>query len=61
MSTNRLEIFSEEIRRETVRQGGWRKNGWKGKVLVLIVLVFGVSSGMARIEFQRKVRRSRTY
>ena len=35
-----------------MRQGGWRKNDWKGKVLV--VLVFGVPSDMTRIEFKRK-------
>ena len=46
-----------------MRQGGRRKNDWKGKVLV--VLVFGVpsDSGMTRIEFERKreeIRQSRT-
>ena len=51
-NTNKLEIFSEEIKKETVRQGGWRKNDWKGKILV--VLVFGVPSDMTRIEFKRK-------
>ena len=35
-----------------MRQDGWRKNDWKGKVLV--VLVFGVPSDMTRIEFKRK-------
>ena len=35
-----------------MRQGGWRTNCWKGKVLV--VLAFGVPSDMTRIEFKRK-------
>ena len=52
MNTNKLEVFSEEIRRETVRPGGWNKKDWQGKVL--IVLIFGVSSDMTRIEFKRK-------
>ena len=42
MNENKLEIVSKEIRRKTVRQGGWSKKDWKGKVLV--VLVFGVPS-----------------
>ena len=52
MNKNKRGIFSEEIRRETVRQGGWRKVDWKGRVLV--VLIFGVPSDMTRIEFRRK-------
>ena len=52
MNTNKLEIFSEEIRRKTVRQGGWSKKDWQGKVLA--VLIFGVPSDMMRIEFKRK-------
>ena len=52
MNTSKLEIFSEEIRRETARQGGWGKKDSQGKVLV--VLIFGVPSGMARIDFKRK-------
>ena len=34
------------------RQGGWRKNDWKGKVIV--VLIFGVPSNMTRIEFKKR-------
>ena len=45
-------MFSEEIRRQAVRQNGWKKNEWKGKVLA--VLVFVVPSDMTRIEFKRK-------
>ena len=52
MNTNKPETFSEEIRRETVRHGGWGKKDWQGKVLV--VLIFGVPSGMTRIEFKTK-------
>ena len=51
-NTNKPEIFSEEIRRKTVRQGGWGKKYWQGKVL--IALMFGVPSDMTRIEFKRK-------
>ena len=39
-------------RREAVRKGGWRSKEWMDKFLV--VLVFGVSSDMTRIEFKRK-------
>ena len=51
MNTNKLDIFSEEIRRETVRQGGWRKNDCNGKLLV--VLIFGVPRDITRIEFKK--------
>ena len=34
MNRNKLEIFPEKIRRDTVRQGGWRNNYWKGKILL---------------------------
>ena len=52
MKKNKLEVFSEELRRKTVRQGVWRKKYWQGKVLV--VLMFGVPSDMTRIDFKRK-------
>ena len=50
------EILSTEIERETVRKGGWKSKQWMGKFLV--VLVLGVSSDMARIEFKRNVMES---
>ena len=49
INRNKLEIFSEEIRKEAVRQGGRRKNDWKGKVLVV-----------DEKRVQEEVRRSRT-
>ena len=49
---NKLEMLSEEIRRETVRQGGWRKRDWQGKVVV--VLAFGVPRDMTRKELKRE-------
>ena len=55
MKANNLEIFSEEARRKTERQGGWRKKGWQGKVLVtVVVLIIGVPRDMMRIDFKRK-------
>ena len=54
-------MFSEEIRRETVRENGWRNNEWKGKVLQVAVLVFVVPSDMTRIEFKRKCDEVRLY
>ena len=47
----KLEIFSKEFERVTVRQGGWRRKEWTGKVLV--ILEFGVRSDMTRIEFKK--------
>ena len=52
MYTNKLEILSEDIRRKTTRRGGWGNKDWQGEVLV--ALIFGVLSGMTRIEFMRK-------
>ena len=52
MNTNKLEIFSEEIGRETVGQGGSRRKYWQGKALV--VLTFGAPSDMTRIDFKGK-------
>ena len=46
------EILSTEIERKTVRDGRWITKEWTGKFLVL--LVFGVSSDMTRLEFKRK-------
>ena len=46
------EILSTEIERKTVRDGRWIRKEWTGKFLVL--LVFGVSSDMTRLEFKRK-------
>ena len=46
------EILSTEIERKTVRDGRWITKEWTGKYLV--VLVFGVSSDMTRLEFKRK-------
>ena len=48
----KLEIFSEGTRRETARQGGWRKNDQKGKGLFVVVLMSGLPSDMTRIEFK---------
>ena len=45
-------MFSEEIRRDMVKQGRWRNSDWKGEALV--VLIFGVPSDVTRIEFKRK-------
>ena len=46
------EILSTEIERKTVRDGRWIRKEWTSKFLV--VLVFGVSSDMTRLEFKRK-------
>ena len=46
------EILSTETERKTARKGGWIRKEWTGKFLV--VLVFGVSSDMTRLEFKRK-------
>ena len=54
--THEQEILSTEIERETVRKGGWRSKEWTSKFLV--VLVFGVSSDLTRIEFERNVMES---
>ena len=60
MNTNKLEIFSEEIRRKTARRGGGRNKHWQGKVLV--VLIFGVpTSYTMRFEFKRKRDEARLY
>ena len=47
------EILSTEIKRKTVREGGWRSKEWTGNFLV--VLVFGVSSDMTRVEFKKQM------
>ena len=52
IETNKLEILSKEIERETVRKGGWRRKEWSGKVLV--VLIFGVRSDTTRTYFKKK-------
>ena len=49
MNTNKLDIFSEEIRRDG--EAGWVENyDWKGKMLLIVVLIFEVPSDMTRIE-----------
>ena len=50
------EILSTEIERKTVRKGGWKSKEGMGRFLV--VLVFGVSSDMMRIEFKGNVMES---
>ena len=44
-------MFSEEIRRDMVKQGRWRNSDWKGEALV--VLIFGVPRDITRIEFKK--------
>ena len=52
MNTNQLEIFSEWIRRETVRQGGWGNNDWK--VIILVALIFGIPGDVTPTGLRRK-------
>lgn len=55
MRLNTLEIFSGDIRKETVRQGGWRRKEWKRANDQLIVgLMLGYLGEAAGIEFKKK-------
>ena len=46
LKTNKLEILSKRIGRETVRKGGWRSKE--------VVLVIGARGAMTRIAFKKK-------
>lgn len=48
---NKLEIFSEEMKREAVMKGGWERKYGRGKSLV--VLIVGFPSNMTRLEFKK--------